>query len=65
MIADIGLSVFGVIALIFMPESPRFLIVKKRYDEARKAFGMIGRMNGVEGGEEFRFKNDRSKEEQM
>jgi hypothetical protein len=29
-----------------MPESPKFLITKKRYDEARQAITFIAKMNG-------------------
>ena len=30
-----------------MPESPRFLIVKKRFDDARDVFKWIGKVNGL------------------
>lgn len=31
-----------------MPESPRFLISKKRFDEARTVFKWIGSVNGLD-----------------
>jgi hypothetical protein len=31
-----------------MPESPRFLISRNRFGEAREIFKMIGRVNGIE-----------------
>jgi hypothetical protein len=30
-----------------MPESPRFLVSVKRYDEAREIFKWIGKKNGI------------------
>lgn len=67
MIADLVLSIFGVVSLIFMPESPRFLITKKKYDEARKAFNLIAKMNGIgeNKADEFRFKDDMTQEESI
>lgn len=32
---------------IFLPESPRFLYSKKRYDELYSHFALISRMNNV------------------
>ena len=34
--------------LFFMPESPRFLISKKRFEEARTVFKWIGAQNGLD-----------------
>jgi hypothetical protein len=38
------ISFFG--TLFFIPESPKFLISLKRYDEAREAISYIAKMNG-------------------
>merc|ERR1712166_307328 len=42
------LSVAGIVFLFFMPESPRFLISKKRFEEARTVFKWIGGHNGLD-----------------
>ena len=42
-IPNLALSMMGIAFLFFMPESPRFLISKKRYEEARTIFKWIGR----------------------
>jgi len=42
------LSVAGIVFLFFMPESPRFLISKKRFEEARVVFKWIGTNNGLD-----------------
>jgi len=36
------------ICTFFMPESPKFLITKNKYDEARKAIDFIARFNGCQ-----------------
>ena len=38
----------GIVFLFFMPESPRFLISKKRFEEARTIFKWIGKKNGLD-----------------
>ena len=38
----------GIVFLFFMPESPRFLISKKRFEEARTVFKWIGAKNGLD-----------------
>ena len=37
----------GVVFLCFMPESPRFLISKRRFEDARDVFKWIGKVNGL------------------
>jgi len=37
----------GITFLFFMPESPRFLISRNRFGEARDIFKMIGKVNGI------------------
>ena len=37
----------GIIYLSVMPESPRYLISKKKFTEARKVFKWIGVKNGI------------------
>ena len=44
---NIALAAYGVVFLVFMPESPRFLVAAKRFDEARKVFKWIGLRNGL------------------
>jgi len=46
-IPNIVLSLFGVAFLLYMPESPRFLVSAKRYDEAREVFKWMGIRNGL------------------
>ena len=46
--------------LYFMPESPRFLVSQRRFDEARATFKLIGHYNGLseealEAVDEFKF----------
>tara|TARA_B110000285_G_C15017599_1_gene559858 strand:+ start:989 stop:1123 length:135 start_codon:yes stop_codon:yes gene_type:complete len=38
----------GISILSFMPESPRFLISRNRFREAREIFMWIGKINGIE-----------------
>jgi MFS family permease len=37
----------GIVFLCFMPESPRFLISKHRFEDARGVFKWIGKVNGL------------------
>lgn len=46
-IPNIVLSLFGVGFLLYMPESPRFLVSAQRYDEAREVFKWMGIKNGL------------------
>ena len=46
MVPCLVLSVFGTIFVFFQPESPRFLVSKGRYDDARKVFNIIAKRNG-------------------
>lgn len=46
MIPTIALSIFGTVMMFFQPESPRFLVSKGKFDEARKVFSIIARKNG-------------------
>lgn len=39
------LSIISAVLIWFLPESPRFLVGKKRYDEARQVFKFISKMN--------------------
>jgi hypothetical protein len=39
--------IFGLFFLSRMPESPRFLISVKRFEEAREVFAWIGKVNGL------------------
>lgn len=46
-IPNLLLATFGLICLFFMPESPRFLVSQRRFDEAREVFRFIGLKNGL------------------
>jgi len=37
----------GITCLSFMPESPRFLISRMKFKEARDIFKFIGKINGI------------------
>jgi hypothetical protein len=46
---ELGACLSGVVSMIgglMIPESPKFLISKKRYDEARQAISWIAKFNG-------------------
>jgi len=47
-IPNLVLASAGMVFLSFMPESPRWLLSKKRFDEARHVFKWIGMQNGLE-----------------
>ena len=60
---EILAGVLGVIAgigALFMPESPKFLISKRRYDEARESINRIARFNNQP---EFKGEFDREVED--
>jgi hypothetical protein len=40
------LGIIALVGIIILPESPKFLITKKRYDEARVAISKIAKANG-------------------
>jgi hypothetical protein len=42
------LSAISIIGVALLPESPKFLVTKKRYDEARAAINVIARVNKKE-----------------
>ncbi len=46
MVPTIVLSIFGTVMMFFQPESPRFLVSKGKFDEARKVFNIIAKKNG-------------------
>ena len=41
------LTAISLIGLPFLPESPKYLHAKKRFDEARQSLNVIGRYNGM------------------
>lgn len=45
-IPNILLCAFGVAWVLLMPETPRWLLAKKRYDEARACFKKMAQWNG-------------------
>ena len=44
----LGLNVASVLAIIIVPESPKYHYSKGRYDDARKGLAFIARFNGVD-----------------
>jgi len=40
-------STLGIIFLFVMPESPRYLVAKRRFEDARRVFMWIGIKNGL------------------
>ncbi len=52
------------ISIIFLPESPKFLISKRRYSEARVALLYIAKLNRCSGVNTQEFKFDREVIEQ-
>ena len=57
-IPNLILATYGIIFLIFMPESPRFLVAAKRFDDARDVFKWIGRKNGISQSDVEHLMND-------
>jgi MFS family permease len=47
-IPNLVFCIMGIIFMLWMPESPKFLIANKRFTEARKVFTWIGLKNGLE-----------------
>ncbi|CDW83769.1 solute carrier family member 5 [Stylonychia lemnae] len=57
-----GFQIFGcatnfliVVSIIFLPESPKYLISKKRYEDARNSLRIIARFNRHQGEVNFKF----------
>jgi len=46
-IPNVAFSLFGIIALWGMPESPRFLVSAKKYTQAKEVFNLIASWNGL------------------
>lgn len=44
-----------VVCIYFLPESPKYLISKKKYDEAREALTIIAKMNNYKDKIDFKF----------
>ena len=44
---NIFLSLVAIIWILSLPETPRYLVAKKRYDKARESFKMIAKWNGI------------------
>ena len=51
----LSLNVLTVICLLFIPESPKFLYEKKRFDEVRQVFQKIANINGLKINFNFKF----------
>lgn len=52
-----------VLSIFILPESPKYLISKKKYDEARASIKFIARVNRYKG-KDLDFKFDREVEEE-
>ena len=46
-IPNLIFAVMGILFLLWMPESPKFLVAQKRFSEAREIFTWIGLKNGL------------------
>ena len=46
-VPNLMFAISGIIFLLMMPESPKFLIAQKKFDEARLVFQWIGLKNGL------------------
>ena len=53
------LNLIAVVGVIFMPESPKYLLTKKKYDECRKVLSLIGKFNNGSNSKPFEGKFDR------
>ena len=59
MYPDLALTFIGFMYVFFMPETPRFLVSTKRFDEARVVFAKIARINRTAVNTEiFLFENE-------
>jgi hypothetical protein len=52
-----GLNLIVILGVMFIPESPKYLITMKRYDDCRRVITIIGKINGNQN--EFDGKFDR------
>jgi hypothetical protein len=41
-----GLNLITIVGVMFIPESPKYLISKKKYEECRRVITIIGKING-------------------
>lgn len=46
-IPNVALCILGVCWVLYLPETPRYLMAKKRYSEARQVFKKMSGLNGV------------------
>ena len=51
---SLGLNAFSAISLFIIPESPKYLIGRAKFEEARESLCKIARFNGVGVAEEIR-----------
>jgi len=51
--------------IVYLPESPKFLHSKERYDESRNSLSLVARVNGIKNfnKEEIIFENEKAKYE--
>ena len=56
-------SILILFTIVYLPESPKFLHSKERYDEARNSLSLVARVNGIKNfnKEEIIFENEKAK----
>jgi len=56
-------SILILFTIVYLPESPKFLHSKERYDEARNSLSFVARVNGIKNfkKEEIIFENEKAK----
>ena len=56
-------SILLLFTIIYLPESPKFLHSKERYDEARNSLSIVARVNGIKNfnKDEIMFENEKAK----
>lgn len=58
-----GVSLICCLLLIFIPESPRYLVSVRNYEKAREVLTKIGRMNGTLEKDQVYYKKFEDEEE--
>lgn len=62
-IFGLALIAASTIGCVMLPESPKFLYEKKRYDEARKVFEKIAKFNRKQFNAEFMFDTEQQEQQ--
>ena len=53
------MNLIVVVAVIFMPESPKYLLTNKKYNECRAVLSKMGKFNNIKNSKPFEGKFDR------